>query len=51
MYYSNNKKTITIELVLEYEYESDMEEIKELIKQIIDLKSKNVKTINYKKEG
>lgn len=45
--YHDNKK-IKIELEVEYEYDSEKEKIKEIIKQIIDLK--NVKSLEVKEE-
>lgn len=42
----NKKNQVTITIELEYDYESDLEAVKELIKQIIDLK--NITKIDYK---
>lgn len=44
----NDKKTIKINLELQYDYESELNAIKEILKQITDLKS--VKSIEYKEE-
>ena len=41
-------KEITITAVIEYEYDSELEKIKEIIKQIIDLKK--IKEIEIKEK-
>ena len=45
--YNRNKK-VTIVLALEYEYENELIQLKELLKQIIDMGI--VKKIDYDKE-
>lgn len=46
MYRDNKKVTITLEL--EYEYENEVKEIKELLKQILDMSIIN--KIDYSRE-
>lgn len=44
----NNKKKVVITLELEYEYEKEVAELKELLKQIIDMSI--IGKIEYKRE-
>lgn len=46
--YNNNKKKVVITLELEYEYEKEVAELKELLKQIIDMSI--IEKIEYKRE-
>lgn len=45
----SNKKEITINVVIEYEYNSEEEVIKEIIKQIVDVKGVKKLEIEEKK--